>query len=446
MSRSAVRWVALVALLAFLVSCTSSRDDDGGSDTTTGGAGSGETQPEATGTDGRGVTKDTIKIGYAYIDLETLAKSGIVRIDHGPYEDIITALVDDVNARGGVDGRKLELVTAKFSPIGNEEQLAACTKLTEDDQVFAVLGGLLNDNNLCITQQHGTALVGEGYLNDDRLAKSKAPWVTAGLSDERGVSGLVQLLDEGGYLKGKTVAVYSADAANRPLMELAIEELEAAGYEVADSALLDVTQGDIQAQTAGNKVYAQRFKDKGVDTVVVAGQFLPGADFDAAGFHPAFYNLSLGNIQAAAFTNPLEKFPVVAAPGNPTRPETEEFKRCKAVYEKASGVEVLTAPEEDRLGKSTGLAALTATCTTLQIFVAAAEAAGDVLNNDTFRKGIESLGEIELAGSPDASFGPGKYDGQNALAMYTYDPSYVEGSGDPPFIEDDEVVELPAKG
>jgi hypothetical protein len=232
-------------------------------------------------------------------------------------------------------------------------------------------------------------------------------------------------------------------------MDLAVEELGAAGYEVADSALLDVTQGDIQAQTAGNKVFAQRFKDKGVDTVVVAGQFIPGADFDAAGFHPAFYNLSLGNIQAAAFTNPLEKFPVVAAPGSPTAssaPDTEEFQRCKEVYEKASGVEVLDAAGEDKLGESTGAAALTQACTTLQIFVAAAEAAGKVLNNDTFRKGIESLGDMDLASFNGASFGPGKYDGLNTLSMYTYDPSYVEGSGDPPFIEEGDPVELSTKG
>src|SRR4051794_37364919 len=170
MSRTAARWLALVALFAVLVGCTSSRDDGKVASDSTGGA----TKPEV-GTNGRGVTDDAIKIGYSYIDLETLAKSGIIKIDQGPYEDIVKALVDDVNARGGVNGRKLEVSTAKFSPIGNEEQLAACTKLTEDDKVFAVLGGLLNDNNLCITQQHATTLVGESYLNAGRLAKARAP-------------------------------------------------------------------------------------------------------------------------------------------------------------------------------------------------------------------------------------------------------------------------------
>jgi hypothetical protein len=250
-------------------------------------------------------------------------------------------------------------------------------------------------------------------------------------------------------LKGKTIAVYSADAANRPLFELAIKKLKDAGYTVTDSALLDVTQGDIQAQAAGDKVYAQRFKDKGVDTVVVAGQFIPGADFDAAGFHPAFYNLSLGNLQAAIFTNPLEKFPVVAAPGAPTAdsaPHTKEFQRCRKVYEKASGVKVLTASQEDKLGHSTGGAAVTAVCTSLQIFVAAAKAAGKVLNNDTFRKGLESLGKIQLATFDTASFGPNKYDGLDALSMYSFNPKYVEGSGGQQFIEEGDAVNLPTSG
>ena len=176
---SATRWLAVLLIAVLAASCTTSRK------TSTNAGDTGNTGSVPGGATAQGVTASTIKVGFSYIDLATLAKSGIIKVDHGPYEQIAKVLVDDINARGGINGRKLVLVTAKYSPIGNEEQLAACTKLTQDDKVFAVLDGLLGDNNLCITQQHSTILVGQTGLNAARLAKARAPWATYQQSDER---------------------------------------------------------------------------------------------------------------------------------------------------------------------------------------------------------------------------------------------------------------------
>src|SRR5690349_24160641 len=40
----------------------------------------------------RGVTADTITIGFAYPDLDALTKTSFVRISHGPYDPIVRAL------------------------------------------------------------------------------------------------------------------------------------------------------------------------------------------------------------------------------------------------------------------------------------------------------------------------------------------------------------------
>src|SRR3954447_25541078 len=228
------RWIAALALLVIAAGCStaSSKSSDTSPTSPSGSSGSGGKLTASA----RGVTADKIKIGFSYIDLETLAKSGIIKIDNGPYGEIMQVLVDDVNAHGGINGRKLQLVNAKYSPIGNTEQLGACTKLTEDDQVFAVLGGLLDTNNLCITQQHSTILVG-GNFNDSVLAKARAPWATWGASDERSIKALVKLMDDNGYLKGHTVAVYAEGASNKPLVDLAVKALDDAGYKAVDTAL-----------------------------------------------------------------------------------------------------------------------------------------------------------------------------------------------------------------
>ncbi len=101
------RWTTLLLLVALIAAACSGNDSgDGGSDASPGNDdGSGE--PTATAT---GVTEDTIKLGFAYADLEALADQGFVDLDHGPYEDIMGVLVDDLNANGGVGGRQVEMV------------------------------------------------------------------------------------------------------------------------------------------------------------------------------------------------------------------------------------------------------------------------------------------------------------------------------------------------
>jgi ABC-type branched-subunit amino acid transport system substrate-binding protein len=439
-ARSLQRSIAALVIGAVLTAACSTADDDDSvsADNTTGGG-----EPTASSELGTGVTADTIKIGFSYIDLETLAKSGVIKIDHGPYDQMIKVLVDDVNAHGGVNGRKLELSTAKYSPIGNTEQLAACTKLTEDDKVFAVLNGLLQDNNLCIVQQHATILVG-GNLNSVLLAKARAPWATGAASDDRAIKALVKLMDENDYLKGHTVAVYAQGTVNQPLIDLAVKTLKDAGYEAVDTAVFDVPAGDTQAAAAQDKVIAERFKDKGVDTVINVGLFTPGVDWDNAGFHPAMFQSNAGNIAAAAFTNPLEKFPIVAGVADSADPNagfnSPEMRRCREVWKRATGKEILTGEEENKLGHSTGSGAMGAACGTMQIFVAAAKAAGPNLTQETWEKGLESLGTISKPPAPVMSFGPGKPDGQDSFQLVKHDPNWKPDSSEPQFIPIGEAI------
>jgi ABC-type branched-subunit amino acid transport system substrate-binding protein len=410
---------------------------------TTGAPGSGATGGALTAS-ARGVTPTSIKIGFSYIDLEALAKSGIIKIDHGPYEQIIQALVDDVNARGGINGRKLELVTAKYSPIGNDAQLAACTKLTEDDKVFAVLNGLLADNNLCITQQHSTILVSGTGLNAAHLAAARAPWATYGASDERSIAALVKALDQNGELTGHKVGIYAAQAAYKPLIDVAKQAMQAAGHDVTDTALMDAPGADVQAATAQDKVIAARFQNEGIDTIINVGQFIPGADFDTAGYHPRMFSLVAGNVAAAAFTNPLGKFPVVgglAGAGNPYT-DSAEFKRCRDVWKAKTGKDIKTEVQEDLDGKSSGYVAMSIACTTLQIFVAAAKAAGPDLTNESWQKGLESLGKIQLASVLDSSFGPNKHDAQDSFQLEKIDPTWKAGQGKQQFIDIGQPVTL----
>ena len=70
---------------------------------------------------------------------------------------------DDVNAKGGINGRKLVPVFKSYCPINLATEQTACTSLTDDDKVFAAIGTFYDpDGNaqLCFAKQHRTIIVG----------------------------------------------------------------------------------------------------------------------------------------------------------------------------------------------------------------------------------------------------------------------------------------------
>ena len=126
--------------------------------------------------DDSAVTKDKIKIGVSYVDLAAVRAAGIKR-DHGDYEKAFQTVIDDINAKGGVNGRTIVPVYAPINPIGTDPAQQACVKLTEDEKVFAVIGQFQTDAPLCYVEQHKTPVVG-GTITSEYLARAKAPWYT----------------------------------------------------------------------------------------------------------------------------------------------------------------------------------------------------------------------------------------------------------------------------
>jgi hypothetical protein len=175
-----------------------------------------------------------------------------------------------------------------------------------------------------------------------------------------------------------------------------------------------------------------------VDTVIDVGQYVPAANFDAAGFHPSLYATDQGNLAAAVFTSPFAKFPIVAglSASGAVSPEfdTTAFKHCVAVWKQASGQQIKTQPQEDIDGKTSGNVAMQNACTTLQIFVEGAKRAGKNLNNETLTKGIESLGKLAFANGTVGSFGPGKLDAQDEFWLAKFDSTWKQGQGKKEFI------------
>src|SRR2546428_34717 len=130
------RRLVLVVLVVALAACGSSSKK---------GATPGSTKGPATlsTANGTGVSATEIKLGISLTDFDCI--TNFVDSIFVDQDKIYQAFIDDINKKGGIHGRKIVPVMHKFCPIPDPIRLATiCTKFTEDDKVFAVIGNLFD--------------------------------------------------------------------------------------------------------------------------------------------------------------------------------------------------------------------------------------------------------------------------------------------------------------
>ena len=376
----------------------------------------------------RGVTADTIHIAVTYLDIDYLKQIGMFNLTWGDQELVIRALVDDINNRGGINGRMVEVAIDKYNPIGVTEAEAACLRMTEDNEVFAVLFGFRGPAevaNICIVDQQETVLVG-GIITPERLALARAPWVTEQADRRVATRALLTLLDNAGEVEGRSIAVV-ANLTTAPELEEVVELMREMGIEPVLEVATSSEVGDLIAQNQEWAALSERIRAAGADTLLLVGN--PSAGIENA----ALYGLDLdiwttgatGLNNLGAAVDPESARGVITVT-NMTNTQVFEddprFKECLDVLNAAHpDIEVkdpatLVEDEEDWFTNLFGH------CRYFQIFEFLATAAGPNLTHETFIQAIENAGEFSIASQPFASFGPGKYGSNDTFQLVAYDP------------------------
>ena len=208
---------------------------------------------------GQGVTPTSIKVGVTYPDVAAI--SNIINVDPGNYQVAYTALFDQINAHGGIDGRKIVPVYAAVDPLGTAGAATACSQLTEDDKVFAVLGFFQAADTACYVDTHVTPIIGAS-LTSAESAAAKAPWFNNLISDSDLVPKEMAIFQQEGAFSGKKVGVVgtSADQAEINLVLPALEKLK---VHVVQTAVNDVPDTDTTAQVQEYGVIADKFQSSG---------------------------------------------------------------------------------------------------------------------------------------------------------------------------------------
>jgi hypothetical protein len=376
------------------------------------------------------VTNNTITIGVTYVDLSSVAQF-IHGLNQGNFQAAYQALIKNINAHGGIDGRKIVAYYEPINPVGTTSPSTACAQLTEDHDVFAVMGFFQGTDPACYVTLHHTALLG-GSMTPQLLAAAKAPWFSTSPIENQLESATVATAAAHGIFKGKKVAVFSQSDAPPGLVSSVIAALKKHGVTPVATAQVNAETNDAEAviqQIAG--VVTQKFQSAGANVVVAvgnAGQSWPNAT-NSGTYHPELvagsYSALSSYTSAAKADAPAIAGAITAAttgppstnPSNPWNGDSQMSQCAKIV--KAAGQPV-PSPVNNTSAPHQQYVAVVKACQDLALFTAIARHAGRTLNYQTFARAGATLGTVRLPGVGSGSFTKSAPAGHFPLYLYTW--------------------------
>jgi ABC-type branched-subunit amino acid transport system substrate-binding protein len=375
----------------------------------------------------QGVTPTTIKVGITYPDVA--AVKNIISIDPGNYQKAYQALIDRIDAQGGINGRKIVPVFAAVNPLGTAPAATACTELTEDDRVFAVMGFFQTPDTACYVQTHDTPLVGAS-LTGAKASRARAPWFNFQLSDNDLIPKEMSLFKQEGVFAGKKVAVVG-EAADQPDVNIVVPALHRLGIDVVQTAINDVPTTDTGASGSQYAVIAQKFESSGANVVVAVGsasEAWPAAlQSNQSTYLPRLVATNETDLSAyatnAGYSSAVLRGALTATNLPPASVWWNDpaMHRCIATIKAAEPTAIIYDPVTGTASTPhTWRAPLTA-CQQVALFDDIVKAAGRTLNNDTFDEGGQSLTHVTIPGGGGTyDFGGRHHDGDGPVFVYEW--------------------------
>jgi ABC-type branched-subunit amino acid transport system substrate-binding protein len=370
-----------------------------------------------------GITPTTIKLGFLIAQVGGLDQAGFALGLRTDMEAVIKAYVDDVNAKGGIGGRKVIFVTTKVDPLSSSSQRAACLSMTEDQKVFAVLdsASTLGAAELCYGAEHHTPYFDTGLstVNAAYVKKSFPYQVSTAQDGSRQVINWARYVGDRGVFTGHKVGVLSDDCAPDP--DIVNQDLRPAlaRYKVDPYVVLLSCDSSTAQQQIPNAVLQMR--TAGVDLVFPGTIFTNVQLFlqnaDAQQWHPKysasdFYGMSLDLFTANFPTGQWGGTQAVTAShggevkaGKPLPPP---IVGCNHVLQKES------VPPIADYGKD---AEALVHCDSVRLVVAAMNKAGANPTRLSWANAVQSLGVFDSGFSASSTFRPGKTEGADSLAL-----------------------------
>ncbi len=395
---------------------------------------------------GVGVTAKSIKVGIALVNFDCV-KQFVDSIRLGQ-QQIYQAYIDNINAKGGVLGRQIKPVYETYCPLGSAGPLAVCTKLTDDDKVFAVIGTFVDfsgDAQTCVANQHKRVLITFNLTQEMINQSPPGMIIFPGATAERTVAVLLQLLNKEKMLKGKKVAVLGGSQEASQVNKTIVPGLKKLKVPMGSTALLSINgTADTTAAQAQLDSFIEKWKGQHVNTVFLSGDEVSSKAFvtKLRGEMPKVTLISdtadtrdfaKQETHAHISPNPYEGLITAAGPTPTTYDKGPNYKYCAAIYKKYLKK---NAPKSSTVIKASGgktndvYGTISDACQAMSMFHDIAAKAGKNLNNATWVNAVNHYGEIVNRGSGQfSSLHTGKYDVDDSFHLQSFDSS-IKPDGD----------------
>jgi Periplasmic binding protein len=387
--------------------------------------------PAGAAPSGEGVTAGTIKVGVTYPDVAAIRN--LINVNPGNYVVAYTALFNQINAHGGLNGRKIVPTFAPVNPLGTAAAATACTQLTEDDKVFAALGFFQQPDTACYLQTHSVPIIGAS-LSSAQSAQATAPWYNPIISDSDLIPKEMAVFKKEGVFSGKKVAVVGTNI-DQPEINLVLPALRKNGATVVQTAVNSVPDTDTAAQVQEYGTIAQRFQSAGANVVVAvgnAGNGFPSAlQSTQSTYRPRIVATDSVDLDAytsnkAGYTQSILKDAITAGGYPPPSVWWNDpaMKSCIATVKKAEPTAVINNPVTATSSTPVTWTAPQTACAQVALFADIVKAAGKNLNNQTFAKGAGTLTHVTLPGGGGTfNFSNGHNDGNGPVFVLQWSPS-----------------------
>jgi ABC-type branched-subunit amino acid transport system substrate-binding protein len=355
-----------------------------------------------------GLTETSIRVGTLLPAQASLAEIGAAQ------RDVLAAYFAEVNARGGVFNRKIELRAAQAGP----EPLAAAAQarqLIEREQVFALVGGITAGAErelAALAAEHELPFIGPSTL----LPPTGTPinrqvfYLMPGVSEQ--ARALANFAASRPDAKKGGVAVVAPEGELQQAAAAAFED------QARRAGLAAPTRHALKRETFDAARLVRELKEAGAGTVF----FLGGAEATAfvreaaaAGYAP--HVLLLGMLTAA-------DLPAAVAPSLKDRVFVA-FPSVPSDITNAGVAEWGALREKHKLSQR-HVASQLASLAAAKVFVEGLKRAGQDLSRERLLLALEGLYDFETAVSPRLTFGPNRRLGADGAHILTVDPEKKE--------------------
>ncbi|HLG92426.1 MAG TPA: ABC transporter substrate-binding protein [Acidimicrobiales bacterium] len=441
----------VVAGAAYGISSATSQAPAGSSGTTLAGSvgGANGVGVDQASTSSRGVTPDTINVVFPVANLTSLSSTlGFASdVEFSEQAAAIHTFVNEINDSGGIHGRKINAMIENFDPTSEADMRAKCLDWTQSTPVFAVVDGLgtwNGDNQLCITQEGSTPLIGQWTTVSDWTQKG-SPYLWWTGPDQAVVLRTLVEWGKASHLLGggRLVGVVAGDRSSDQLAltKYLLPDFARAGLPAPVVETLASNVNDSATTNAEAPLVVQRLKARGVQSVMPLIPFNSFFPYLQAETQQQYFPRLLLSDYESTITEALGLIPVpyekaldgqlgisVETLGgiDDTRPASQGgyvtgARSCYETWIAHNKQPPGTGPFIDSQGP------IVSWCQAIRLFAEAARRAGPDLNRKTFVEAMASITNFQGALTPILSFGPHKFYGPveyRVLRVHNNDPKH----------------------